>query len=217
VETGYRACPYCAEPIREGAAICRYCNRAVQPPGSPPLNETQAGLPILPKRPIAAAVSIVVFSALLLVLILGIVRTREASTSGNPTRPASAVSAFSVSARPVREDLFVGSADVDARQMRWVNFTVPSNATGARLSGAFRAFGGSGNDIQVIITDPFDFENWKNNHQTRVLYNSYRVTNGVVSVPEIPPGSYVLAFDNRFSIASRKEITGEIALTYFAH
>lgn len=29
MEPGYKSCPHCAEPIREGAVICRFCNRTV--------------------------------------------------------------------------------------------------------------------------------------------------------------------------------------------
>ena len=35
MEEGFKACPYCAEPIREAATICRYCNRALESPGPP--------------------------------------------------------------------------------------------------------------------------------------------------------------------------------------
>ena len=29
MEDGYKPCPYCAEPIREAATVCRYCNRTL--------------------------------------------------------------------------------------------------------------------------------------------------------------------------------------------
>ena len=31
MEPGYKACPFCAEPVREAATICRHCNRTVSP------------------------------------------------------------------------------------------------------------------------------------------------------------------------------------------
>jgi hypothetical protein len=102
---------------------------------------------------------------------------------------------------------------VEAKQIRWLNFSIPSNATNVQINGTFHAFGGGGNDIWVILTDPVQFENWKNNHETQLFYNSGKVTNGVIA-GRLQPGQYVLAFDNRFSAFSRKEVTGEITLTY---
>lgn len=32
MEAGFKACPYCAEPIREAARVCRYCNRELAAP-----------------------------------------------------------------------------------------------------------------------------------------------------------------------------------------
>lgn len=29
MEQGYKSCPHCAEPIRDAANVCRYCNRSV--------------------------------------------------------------------------------------------------------------------------------------------------------------------------------------------
>jgi hypothetical protein len=117
---------------------------------------------------------------------------------------------------PVSHRLWLlhGNVEVAANQMKWANFTVPEGATSTQISGEFHAFGGAGNDIQIVLTDAFDFENWKNGHPTRLFYNSDKVTNGVVAVQDLQPGQYALAFDNRFSAFSRKELTGEITLTY---
>lgn len=49
MEEGYKACPYCAEPIREAATICRYCNRSVSvPPSLKAASATTAPLPAKP-------------------------------------------------------------------------------------------------------------------------------------------------------------------------
>jgi len=118
---------------------------------------------------------------------------------------------------PISRKLLSGNLVVEASQIKWLNFTVPPNGTNGQVAGTFQVFGGAGNDVQAIITDAFEFENWKNNHQTRVLYNSDRVTNGAISLQNLPPGAYVLAFDNRFSIISRKQVTADITFSYLAH
>jgi hypothetical protein len=118
---------------------------------------------------------------------------------------------------PISGKVLSGNLVVEASQIKWFNFTVPPNGTNGRVAGTFQVFGGAGNDVQVIITDAIEYENWKNNHQTRVLYNSERVTNGTISLQNLPPGDYVLAFDNRFSIISRKQVTADITFSYLAH
>jgi hypothetical protein len=115
---------------------------------------------------------------------------------------------------PVTLKLLSENLEVEAKQIRWLNFSIPSNATNVQINGTFHAFGGRGNDIWVIITDPFEFENWKNNHETRLFYNSGKVTNGVIAVQGLQSGQYVLVFDNRSSTFSRKEVSGEITLSY---
>jgi hypothetical protein len=65
----------------------------------------------------------------------------------------------------------------------------------------------------VVIASPPEFENWINGHQAQLYYSTDKVTNGTID-RLLPPGDYTLAFDNRFSAFSRKEVTGEITLTY---
>jgi S1-C subfamily serine protease len=44
MEQGFKACPYCAEPIREAATICRYCNRPLNLPGTARAKDTRVTL-----------------------------------------------------------------------------------------------------------------------------------------------------------------------------
>ena len=218
MEPGYRPCPHCAEPIREAAVVCRYCNRSVAPSGSsrqpsqPPTINTERAAPIGRKSRVSTgllAVLVVVAGIILLVI-----HDETSRTNGQHGHAASAAVQAALAPVPVNLKLVSGNVEVGPGQIKWVNFTVPPNAANAKVTGEFHAFGGAGNDIQVVITDPFDFENWKNGHPTNVVYASSKVTNGVISVRNLSPGNYVVAFDNRFSIVSRKEVTGNITLSY---
>ncbi|MFZ0961720.1 MAG: hypothetical protein WAO35_12505 [Terriglobia bacterium] len=95
-----------------------------------------------------------------------------------------------------------------------VRFSVPAGATQAMVKGIFRASGGSGNDIQVVIASPMEFQNWINGHQAQVFYSSGKVTTGTINVENIPPGDYILAFNNKFAALSRKQVTAVVTLSY---
>lgn len=227
-----------AEPIRAAATVCRYCNRNVvtppdaqqRGPGSHSVDSPPAA--VAPPVPVAArsegtrnAVAAVALFALILILVWVIRQQKLKSATGQTSASDVATATGSGDAlvpsqpvapppRPVVVPLLNGNLEVGPGQIRWFNLTVPDSATEAAVVGEFHTFGGAGNDIQVVLTTPFEFENWKNGHATRLFYNSGKVTNAVISVPNLAAGQYVLAFDNRFSIRSRKEITGKIPFGY---
>jgi hypothetical protein len=60
--------------------------------------------------------------------------------------------------------------------------------------------------------DADSFENWKNGHQARALYQSQKTTVGSISVPINQPGVYYLAFNNQFSLISNKAVTANVLL-----
>lgn len=69
---GLRSCPYCAEPIRPAAVVCRYCSREVDPiPVGQPTEQAGASprdatrdLRSSPKRPSWAVISLAVIAAM---------------------------------------------------------------------------------------------------------------------------------------------------------
>lgn len=106
------------------------------------------------------------------------------------------------SSGPIVQDSFT----VDAGTAKWWRFTVPDGMSG-RVTGEFRARGGSGNDIQVGVTD----ENGANGHRGRFWYHSDKVTTDRLDV-ELGPGTYYLVFSNRFSAFSSKLVSANIYL-----
>jgi len=137
---------------------------------------------------------------------------QTASTSdGTSQAPPSAPQLVPV---PQSIPIAQGNVVVLPRQIQYYQFTIPRVAQDAKVTGTFHAFGGSGNDIEAAIMTPFEFENWRNGHQARVYYDSGQVTNGEIEVNGIPPGTYILAFSNRTSVFSRKEVTAQVTLDY---
>ncbi len=82
----------------------------------------------------------------------------------------------------------------------------------ARVIGSFHASGGFGNDIETVLAEWDQCENWLNGHQAHVLYASGKVTNGVLDVPIQQAGTYCLAFSNKMALVSSKTVSGDIAL-----
>lgn len=106
----------------------------------------------------------------------------------------------------------VGKAfTVGANSYIWFEFEIPSNAEAARIAGSFEAQGGSGNDVQVILTDSQGFTNFQNGHSFRSPYSTQKITTDTFNVP-LSPGRYYLIFNNRFSVFTPKAVSAEIDL-----
>jgi hypothetical protein len=136
------------------------------------------------------------------------VQQRRAPTRQSAPPPPPAPPAYDY--QPERttggEFLVNESFSVPAGAAKWWRFTVPPGGA-ARVVGDFRASGGSGNDIEVGVTD----ENGANGHAGRFWYHSGKVTVGNIDVA-LGPGTYFVVFSNRFSAFSSKSVTASIQL-----
>lgn len=76
-----------------------------------------------------------------------------------------------------------------------------------RIVGSFKsvAYGGSVNDIIVLIMDDTAFNAWENRQQVSMLYNSGKSTTGEIDIAIAKPGRYHIIFDNTFSTSSPKD------------
>lgn len=203
MEEGYKPCPYCAEPIRAEAKYCKHCSRKLPQP-------TPVWRWVVLGTLGAAALSLFFYN-------LG--RAPQADRQNQKLVEEMAKSRPAPEPTPPPQpkffarNLLSGNFEVQAGQMLSWNFTVPGHTRDVNIAGAFHAFGGGGNDIQVVIVDPFNFENWKNGHPTNVFYSSGKVTNGRVALGGVEAGQYVIALDNRFSAFSRKQVSAQITIS----
>jgi hypothetical protein len=110
---------------------------------------------------------------------------------------------------PINEALTPLEFTVGAGNIFYVRFTSYGNS---RVVGHFHASGGEGNDIQVVIANADNFENWKNGHTARVLYQSPVTTTDMLNVPISASGTYYLAFSNKFSVFNSKNVSSDIQL-----
>ena len=116
-----------------------------------------------------------------------------------------------------REKLVSGQIVVGPGQMQWIRFQVDTTKMmSVRVVGRFNVSGGTGNDIQAALADEDNFENWKNGHPASVLYDTGKTTVGSLDVRIGAPGTYYLAFSNKFSALSQKYVYPDIELQYQA-
>lgn len=87
----------------------------------------------------------------------------------------------------------------------WKSMDVTYSDT-SRLYGSFRAQGGGKNDIEVLIMDDENYENWSNGNQFSWYYFSGRVTVKTFDVT-LAKGSYHLVFSNRWAVLTPKAVT----------
>lgn len=74
------------------------------------------------------------------------------------------------------------------------------------LEGKFRAYGGSGNDIRVLVLDEMNYQNFWNGHPATPLYDSGVLTTAEFRVPVSESGTYHLVLDNTFSMFTNKAV-----------
>lgn len=116
--------------------------------------------------------------------------------------------------RYVPADQKIASGQIVVRAAGYVQyrFQVTPEMRNAHITGRFNASGGTGNDIEAVIATEEEFTNWINGHQARVFYSTQgRKTTDTFDV-RLGPGTYCLAFNNRFSAFSAKDVFLEVDL-----
>jgi predicted nucleic acid-binding Zn ribbon protein len=196
-------CPSCSKEIPQDSTFCPHCGKSVQAPGGKKRELSKAGWVVIGIIVTLAAVF----------AIRPLLDTRKES----PTQPpvAEKVQPPPPVLIPVTRTLTSGQLVVRAGTYMQTKFNVDTEKMQyVRVVGSFRASGGSGNDIQVVLADESEFENWINGHQARVLYSTGQITNGKVDVQITESGAYVLAFSNTFSTMTDKDVFAEVELRY---
>jgi hypothetical protein len=84
----------------------------------------------------------------------------------------------------------------------------------AVVIGSFGVSGWPGNDIAFVLAAESEFENWIQGREAEVLFATDKVSTGQLNVPITQPGTYVLAFNNRFLLSTPKTVAAEIELRY---
>jgi hypothetical protein len=184
-------CPTCGAQNPDGFRYCNVCGKdpktAIQPTTTAKSKE-EPRVESHTLRNLAIGV---------IVVVIGLVVLNNLRTSGAP-------------GISTREALTPESFQVGPGQIQYFTFTLSGSG---RVTGRFEATGGTGNDIEAAIMTADEFENWKNGHQARVFYQSGKVTVGTVNTV-LAPGTYILAFNNRFSMLTAKNISSTLVVNH---
>lgn len=115
---------------------------------------------------------------------------------------------------PVAQNIAKGEIVIGPGGYFQYQFTISPDMLRPVFAGDFTAFGGGGNDIMAVVADEDNYTNWINGHQARVFWGTQgRETTGQFEV-HLPPGTYHLAFSNKFSLLARKQISVTAYLNY---
>jgi predicted nucleic acid-binding Zn ribbon protein len=195
-------CASCGKSIPDGSAFCPGCGKSIT--DAPSQSKKTHPLEVLWK----------IFGAA--VIILGAIFFLIWNFSNKNTPPLGStggIRSVLPARQPVTQKIFSGVLPVGAGQYQSWTLTISQEMANAQLVGSFHASGGSGNDIQAVVADPAEFENWINGHQARAYYSTEKTTDGQINL-RLPPGTYIVAFSNRFSAFTNKEVTADLELRY---
>lgn len=109
-----------------------------------------------------------------------------------------------------------GTVTVVAGNYTAFKITIPSGATGARVTGSFTASGSLTTGIQVYVMDSSNFASWLNGHSFLAYYDSGRVMTGDIDAQVPVSGTYYLVYSNLFSALASKTVVTAASLAYTA-
>ena len=186
-------CPSCGTSLESYEAFCPACGKEPREASS------------FARRGVQIAFGVLLLAGIIYVMNLGPGKGKNAGDVEG--------SSFSV-LRPFSKSILLGEIAVSPLNGQYWKVEVDSTMTNAHVVGSFHASGGFGNDIEAVVAKWSECENWLNGHQSQVLYDSGKVTNGSMDVPLTEAGTYCLAFSNKMALLSGKTVTGDIALRY---
>ena len=118
--------------------------------------------------------------------------------------------------RPIaRQVLLADTLQIGAGERKAWEIKIDTDAMkNCVLTGAFRAYGGSGNDIRVLILDEMNYQNFWNGHKASPMYDSGVLTTSTMKVPVPESGVYHLILENTFSVLSGKVVILSLLAEY---
>ena len=187
-------CPKCGKELPDGSQFCLKCGNALTA-------DTTAQAPAQPDQKKVGLSALQIVGVGLLVLLLIMLWMRNTATP-NASKPI--FNPLAAAAVPMTNKLFTGQTIVKAGGTVLNTFTVEPGMQNFHVVGQFNASGGLTNDIQAVLADEGEFQNWVNGHQARTYYSTQLTTTGKLDVGSLAPGRYVMAFSNKAGLVDRQ-------------
>lgn len=143
-------------------------------------------------------------------------KSQSRTDNGGGASVASAASAPDAKTRyvPASEKIATGQIIVKAQGYVQYRIVITPEMVEPTVTGNFNASGGTGNDIAAVVADETNYTNWINGHQAQVFWGtSGKETTGNFQL-HLKPGLYYLAFSNKFSAFTDKQVFLEADLNY---
>jgi hypothetical protein len=94
-------------------------------------------------------------------------------------------------------------------------FQVPGDwMRNPRVRGRLEVTGGGGRDIDVLVLREPDLDAWEKNQSVTPIHAAKRATTVDLDVPLPGPDRYVVVLSNRFSKLTKKQVAGDVLLTW---
>lgn len=145
-----------------------------------------------------------------IVMILGIAISGCVSSSSDKSSTYEPTIYKSPVYKTIEQNIVNSVIPVGASKYVYYQISVPSQAS---ISGDFTAFGGSGNDIIILVLDETAYINWINGHSVSTYYNSGKMTTGSITA-SVPKGNYYLIYSNAFSAITNKNVKTNVDVSY---
>jgi zinc ribbon protein len=180
-------CPKCGKAIPDDASFCLKCGNALAGGGVKTAPSAQKGR--------GAVIAVALVSLLFVFLIVAWSSKNKQLLTSQPPPPVLVV---------MNSKLFTGQNTIKGLGYLQNTFTVEPGMQNFHVIGHFTASGGLTNDIQAVVADQDEFQNWINGHQAKTYYSTPRVTTGKIDIGPLAPGKYVIAFSNKSGLVERQ-------------
>lgn len=141
-------------------------------------------------------------------------QSKASGDGGAPEARAASAPVAKTRYVPATEKVATGQIIVKAQGYVQYRIVITPEMVEPTLTGTFNASGGTGNDITAVVADEMNYTNWINGHQSQVFWSTQgKETTGNFEL-RLKPGLYYLAFSNKFSALTDKQVFVEANLNY---
>ena len=202
-----RACPFCAEEIQDAAVVCKHCQRDL--PVTPKANAAEGTtLGTSSRKPgksqggaKSRRTSLLALGLVVLVLVVLLLANSAGGDSSPEARAAIAPPPPSVTNLAMDKELVLRAGYVQT--FGWEATPTQPNC---HVTGHIEVNDGGSKDVIVLVMPADDYENYVNGHESKVYFQTDKITAVTLDVQTGQPGKQFVVISNGFSVVSDKTV-----------